>query len=281
MVDILDSFSPAQGIKVDRIERKIEISGALDIFGTAATAAIASTIQGTINSSWTKTFGDGFVIKCAIVARLRPAGGAASALAFPIEVKDLVNAAAPSFVSSDTSGKPIGMILNNLGAAVYTWVVAHEFGHVLRLADRYSESAASQASGMSGGARTTTVQAGYEHNIMGIHLGDLESKNVGDLINQTAKQTGWFMSDVQARTWILSHSKEQIGELSTEGKIKALDLLYDGWISGDDLKAMVAVCGSVTASAEAGAIRRSFKLTGMNDFGQRAKMQIALENMPR
>lgn len=281
MVDILDSFSPAQGIKVDRIERTIEISGGLDIFGTAATSAIAFTIQNTINHSWTKRFTDGFEIKCAVVATMRAPGASFNPAAFPVEVLDLVNAQAPSYVGWDSTGKPFKMTLNNKGTAVYSWVAAHEFGHVLRLADRYSESAASQASGMAGGARTTTVQAGYEKNIMGVHLGDLESKNVGDYINQTGKQTSWFMSDVQARDWILSHTAAQIGSLSTAGKIKALDLLYTGWISDNDLKAMVAVCGSVTTPVEAKAIRDSFDLGGMGGIGQRLQMKMALDNMPR
>jgi hypothetical protein len=172
------------------------------------------------------------------------------------------------------------MVLNLNSAEALTWVVAHEFGHIIGLRDRYSESIMSRARGSFGGQRTNTVEAGYEGNLMGVHQGKLESRNVRDLVAETAP--GMLDDDNQVRDWISRHSRPELGALSANIKIRMITTLMGGWISDDDVSAMQQICRSVTDSGEARAIRGAItpRLIDMTSLGQRTQMRVALSQMP-
>jgi hypothetical protein len=73
------------------------------------------------------------------------------------------------------------MTLNATEPDAFTWIPTHEFGHILGLEDRYSESIMSKIRSTWGGVRHTVATQGYQTNLMAISGGVLEKQNVGDL----------------------------------------------------------------------------------------------------
>src|SRR5689334_18358487 len=148
-------FSPAPAIWIDRTEKSVAITGEMELFGPEATSARAQSVQDSINKTWTQTFADGYVITCNVTVRHRGPG---------VKKRDVTQIEAdkmsgPSNVNEGflSLGKR-RMELNANEADAFTWTPAHEFGHILGLDDRYSESIMSTIKGQFGGQRKTTVK---------------------------------------------------------------------------------------------------------------------------
>ncbi len=271
-------YSPAPGIWIDRTEQCFRITGNMELYGDEATAERANIIQNSINTTWTKTFSDGYSVTCGITVRYRPPGSSASPHAAQIEaLKPFFNG--PSNVSN-FPGDGNKMTLNANNPVAFTWTVAHEFGHVIGLDDRYSESITSKISGTFGGSRDNTIQPGYEGNLMGQHQGTLGSRNLADLGTENEPSPYWMNNDDHVRNWINTHSAADIGRLSTAIKLRAIKTLMSGWISDDDMAAIGKICGSVTTALEGSAIRNGVRLLDFSSLGQRTQMRVFYTKMP-
>jgi hypothetical protein len=191
-------FSPTPGLFVDRIENEVSISGTMELFGPEANSARAESIRHWINSTWSAPFPDGHTITCDIKVVVRPPGVPAGS-AGQIEAIRITD---PSHVNTNDRS----MTLNASETDAFTWTAAHEFGHVLGVDNRYSESIMSQIVGRFGGTRTTTAHPGYASNLMAVGGGALESQNVKDLAAETAPSPYWFNDDEQVRDWINHHA---------------------------------------------------------------------------
>ncbi len=242
----------------------------MEMYGPEANAARAASVQTSINTNWTRTFSDGFSIKCNItVTYLGPGSKAGSATQIQA---DKILGLSTSFGSS--------IILNANEPDAFTWTPAHEFGHIIGLRDRYSEGIMSRISRFLGGTGTATAQPGYEGNIMAVHGGTLASKNVKDVTEENEPSPYWVNDDDQVRNWINGHSPDDIRNLSTVSKLKAIKTLMSGWISDDDVAAIIKICRSVTSKTEADPIRRDVDPHSMVSIGQRSMVRMALDGMP-
>jgi hypothetical protein len=268
-------FSPATGITVDRSGTSVSIFGQMELSGAEATAARAAQIQDSINRIWTHTFKDGYEISCRIAVRYRGPGTSAGA-ATQITAEKI---AGPSNVSADLLG-PRKMTLNASESDAFTWVCAHEFGHILGLEDRYSETIMSKITSSWGRARTTSIQPGWDGNIMAARGGALESKNIVSIAAENEPSAFWINDDDYVRNWVGAHSLADIARLSAADKLRAIWILQGGWISGEDLDAMGKICASVKSHAEAAEIQRGVNLLVFTDLGQRTKMRVFFAKMP-
>lgn len=266
-------FSPAPGILVDRAEKKTTISGAMEMYGPEASAARALSVQNTINKVWTQKFTDGYEVSCSISVRYRGekerAGNAAQ-----IEVLKM---SGPSNVST-VPGMGRKMQLNASGADVFTWVAAHEFGHVLGMDDKYSEGIVSRTKSLWGGNRSTDIEPGYEGNLMGAHNGTMGSQNLADLAAETDPL--WINDDDHVRAWVNAHPDHAIAGLSSTSKLKAIRTLMGGYISDDDVAAIIQICKCVQSKPEAVTIRNGIDLTDFYSIGQRQRVRMAMDKMP-
>lgn len=269
-------FSPAPGIWVDRTDRSIRITGTMETYGAEANIARTRTIQQSINSTWTSRFPDGYSIACNVTVTYRGTGASASSNKAQIEI---LNMAGPSNVSNlPFNGNK--MTLNATSQDVFTWVVAHEFGHVIGLDDRYSESIFSSIGGRFGCTRTNTVHPGYAGNMMAVHNGTLSSQNVADIASENDPSPYWINDDDHVRNWVRSHPTADITSLSTAHKLAAIRVLMSGWISSDDMGAIRKICQSVRDRNQANLIRNRIDLLTFTSLGQRMEMRIILTQMP-
>jgi hypothetical protein len=273
--DPVGSFHPSAGITVDRTHRELHITGRLQIHGAEATAAIAATIEATIEQFWNANFPDGYVIHCDISVSRRAAGTVADTGATQIEIARIPG---PSNVSGSEGAR--SMVLNLNESDALSWAVAHEFGHILGMRDHYSESVMSRNSGTGGGARQTTPDPGYGGNLMGVTGGVAEQSNVRDLASENAP--GWTEDDDQVRDWVNRHDPAAIDRLSANDMIQMIRTLMSGWISDDDVSVIDRICRSVSTSAKATAIRNAIEpeLTSMTSIGQRTQVRVSFSRMP-
>jgi hypothetical protein len=268
-------FSPAKGIVIDRTDRSIAISGDMELWGPEASTERAATIQGSINSAWTKTFPDGFSVSCAVRVTYRPTGTAAG------DVTQVKTSKRVGPSETNQSGSTIDLNADYpQGGPVYTWTVVHEFGHLIGLRDRYSESIVSSVKGQFGGRRETPADPGYEGNVMAAVGGTVQSKNVADLSQEDQPSPYWVNDDDQVRDWVNAHSAPDIGRLSTANKLRAIQTLMGGWISDDDVAAISRICAAVTDHAQAEAIRNGVNVLDMTSIGQRTIVRLAFARMP-
>jgi Domain of unknown function (DUF4157) len=267
-------FSPSPGLFIERTENSVTISGAMELYGSQANASRAASIQTSINTTWTKIFPDGHSVSCNITVAYR-GKGSKPGNATQIETD---NTLGPSHVLYGLNAR--SMTLNSNESGAFTWTPAHEFGHIIGLDDRYSEGIISKVKGLFGRERTTTTQSGYEGNLMAVHGGALESKNVQDIAKENEPSAYWINDDDQVRDWVNGHSFSDIGKLSTNNKLKAIKTLMGGWISDDDVAAITRICSSVTSSNEANTIRSGVNILGMTSTGQRTMVRLAFSNMP-
>lgn len=133
--------------------------------------------------------------------------------------------------------------------------------------------------GLFGGIRITASDPGYEHNLLAVHGGVIESKNVSDMAEENAPSPYWLNDDDQVRDWVNAHSTVEIGMLATPYKLKMIQTLMSGWVS-DDLNAIIRVCGSVSSKAEADTIRKTINPVDLTSLGQRTRLRIAFDTMP-
>lgn len=172
------------------------------------------------------------------------------------------------------------MTLNAQDPSAFGWTAAHEFGHIIGLQDRYSESIMSKLSGSFGGTRSTSVQSSYNGNIMAVHGGALWSKNLGDLAVENEPSPYWINDDDYVADWVNHHSVAEVGRLGTKNKLRAIQTLLSGWVSFEDMSAIKRICESVTAKPEAEAIRTGLDVLALKDAGQRATLRLAMSRMP-
>ncbi len=265
-------FSPAKGLWVDRTDKSIQITGQMELYGAEATAARAAIIQTTINNTWTKHFPDGYSVTCQITVRLRGTG--INTPAAEIETDKI---SGPSNVNLAFGRK---MTLNAKEANAFTWTAAHEFGHVLGLEDKYSESIWSTISGKFGGSRTNTIHPGYERNLMGQNGGFLGSKNIADLASENEPSPYWMNGDDHVRDWVSMRTPAEIRSLSTVIKLRAIKKLMSGWISDDDVKTIEKLCLSVSDRLESQSMQKSINLLDFTSIGQRTQMRVIYTQMP-
>lgn len=267
-------FSPSRGIIVDRAQKSVSIRGAMEMYGPAESAANASSVQNAINTTWTPTFPDGYAITCAITVKHRGPGSKAR----DVTQIEALFTTGPSYVAWGTRGRY--MTLNAQEPSAFGWTAAHEFGHIIGLQDRYSESIMSKLSGSFGGTRSTSVQSGYNGNIMAVHGGALWSKNLGDLAVENEPSPYWINDDDYVAEWVNHHFVAEVGKLATNNKIRAIQTLLSGWVSSDDMAAIKRICSSVSAKPEANAIRQGVDVLALTDAGQRAAIRLAMSQMP-
>jgi hypothetical protein len=184
----------------------------------------------------------------------------------------------PSNVARSLDGG--AMTLNANEPDAFTWTPAHEFGHLIGLEDRYSESIASTVRGLVGGSRTTVAQPGYAANLMAEEGGRLSTQNVADVATENEPSPYWIHDDDQVAAWVSGHSRAEIGKLSAADKVQMIRTLQGGWVSAPDLAAMGRICASVTSHAEAESIRRGVDVLAFTDLGQRTQMRVFLAQMP-
>ncbi|MBL8589564.1 MAG: hypothetical protein JNK46_13605 [Methylobacteriaceae bacterium] len=242
----IDRFSPSPGLFVDRTGKKTTIAGAMEMHGPESTPARAATAQTSINTTWTSSFADGTSVVCTIVVRHRPKGVARS----PVTQIEALAMKGPSYVHETPRGR--AMKLNVSDPDAFNWTAAHEFGHILGLDDRYSESLASKIRGALGGKRTTSVDAGYAGNIMAVDQGALEARNLVDFADETAPRRG--KADDRVRNWIRTHSVADLRGLSNDTKIAMIGILIEGFVSDADIRATERICETVFMRADAQAM---------------------------
>jgi hypothetical protein len=267
------TFQPAPGIFVDRAGNAVTITGNMQLTGGQATVAAARSIQDAINNTWNASFPDGHSITCTIIVTYLPPGTPPSSNATQITLDRIT---APSHVSGSAGSRT--MTLNASEPDATTWTPAHEFGHIIGLRDRYTESIMSTISGQFGGARSTPPEAGYSGNLMAQTGGVLEGKNLQNLQEENAP--GWTEDDDQVRDWLNRHSLAEIGRLSTATKLRLIHTLMGGWISDEDVNAISRICRSVTTRAEADQIRAGVDLLEFSSIGQRTMVRVAFAQMP-
>lgn len=266
-------FSPSAGLWVDRNGGAVSITGKMEMYGDEANAARAKSVQDSINTTWTKTFPDGFIVQTNITVTYRGNNSAGNATEI-----EAVKMSGPSNVRPAWGGRK--MTLNATEADAFTWTAAHEFGHIIGLDDRYNEGIVSKIKGTFGGERTSTVQPGYDSNIMAVDKGVLESRNVSDIGAENNPSSWWVNDDNQVRDWISTHGAPDIARLSTEAKLKAIRTLMSGWISDDDMAAIVTIMANVRDKAEADAIRKGIDPLDFASIGQRTQFRVAAVRMP-
>jgi hypothetical protein len=250
----------------------------MELFGPEANSARAHSIEQSINNTWTKGFPDGYAVACDIKVRYRDT---ASSAGKATQIEALNQApGVPSHVV-EFPGFDRRMTLNATDTDAFTWTATHEFGHILGLQDRYSESLFSKISGSFGGARQTTVQPGYDGNLMAVDQGVLEKKNVGDLAAENAPSPYWFSYVPSVRDWVNAHSTIEINILSTDNKLKMIHTLMSSYFSvNDNVDAICRICSSVTDAKEARAIQKGVDLTTFTDLGWRAQIRDSFCKMP-
>ncbi len=268
-------FSPSPGLYVDRTENAVDISGVMELYGPEATGVRAGSIQHSINTTWTSAFPDGYSVKCNITVRYRGPGSSADGNATQIEADKI---SGPSHVSLGLRSR--SMTLNANEPNAFTWTPAHEFGHIIGLKDRYSEGIISSIKSTWGGERTTTVEPGYQGNLMAEDRGTLGSQNIADVASENQPSPYWINDDDHVRDWVNAHSLHDIGILSTSNKLKAIKTLMGGWISDDDVAAIARICSAETSRTEADAIRRGVDLLNFTSIGQRTAVRVAFAKMP-
>jgi hypothetical protein len=265
-------FSPVSGLFVDRTDKRVAITGAMELFGPEATPARAKSIGHAINSIWTASFSDGHSVTCSVTVLHR----APEVKAGDVAQIEAIKIPGPSHVSMLTRA----MTLNANETDAFTWTAAHEFGHVIGLQDRYSEGIMSKLRGTFGGTRSTTVDPRYATNLMAVSGGALESQNLKDLAAENAPSPYWINDDAHVRDWVNHHVFAEVAAQSTKTKLSMIKTLMGGWISDADVAAIVRICSSVTRIDEARAIRAGVDTLDFSDLGQRTRVRVALASMP-
>jgi hypothetical protein len=171
------SGTPSPGITVStsRSNKTATVSARLETYGSESSPANAATIRNTIAQYWNGSFADGYQITTDVSVTHRPPEQDADSNALQLDVTR-------SILPTRFNALVRDMTVNVDESDALTWAVAHEFGHALRLSDRYSENIVSKLGALFGIERWSSIDPGYEQNIMGVTGGQLESRNVQDLI---------------------------------------------------------------------------------------------------
>jgi hypothetical protein len=270
---LVRQYTPTPGIIVDVEEKTITISGRAELWGTDANEANAQIAQATLQRMWSITFSDGYSTRCTVTVGYRPTDRSALPV-LQIEYKSMVK---PSNAIRGGPDKTSRIELSSTDANALSWVIGHEFGHVLGMKDRYQEGMWSKLKSKFGGERTTTVDDGYVGHLMGTNEGANSSKTVQDLGNET--KPDWLDEDDQVVAWVKSHTINDIRVLPTAHKAAAIKALMEGWISDDDIAAIVKIIEACKNPEEARALRATIDPTDFSSIGQRTRMRVALSKV--
>lgn len=277
---VIGSYQAARSILIERTGKRLRISGSMEAYGNGASAATAAMAEASIRKEWSRTLPDGFGTVCEVTIGCRAPGVSPSPVA-QIEMNldsgvAHVNRWTKTMVLylKDESGRPS---LEDCG-----WTAAHEFGHVLGLGDRYSEGFISKIMAIIGkdSQRSSTIQKGYEKNLMARMNGQLETKNIEDLDIENSPSL--CEDDDRIRLWVSGHALAQIAELNAATKIRMIEILLGGVVSSDDLDTIEAICRSVTDREEGTAVGQAFAkhLLAMTDLGQRTRARGIISKLP-
>lgn len=270
-------YAPVPGITVDIIENRVSISGQAQVWGEHATPLAAQLIQTTVNRVWNQNLGSRAFFQCDMTFTHRATTTRPSnMLQIELAAIDL-----PSAVVRPRFGGQIYMRLDSRLNNVLSWVVAHEFGHIIGLKDRYTESLLSQVGSNFGFQRETVPLPGYESNIMATDEGTLALANLTDIADDIEARTAWVQTDDLVRAYVKARTPEMLQLMTVETRLAALKTLAEGWISDDDVAAMVTLISAVRSPAHAARLRSGVDLTVFSSIAQRTRVADALAKMPR
>ncbi|MGD9696280.1 MAG: hypothetical protein AB7V42_11545 [Thermoleophilia bacterium] len=267
---MVESFRPAPGILVHREGRSLRIEGRILAIGPEATAERAIAAQRGIREHWNRGFPDGSRVACEVEV---PFGARRARWWRRHREATLVMrrmGGRPSFAN-----RIHGFIVLDVEEPdAFSWVVAHELGHLIGLRDRYRESPLSRLRGMAGLRRRTPPHAGYEHSIMGRRGSPVTARTLRDHAAENDAPIG--TRDDRVRLWTECASPERVAALSTAAKLEMLTtLLGSWWVSGDDVDAADAICRSAIGSHEAEEIRAGVARLLPGVLGPRHRRRLA------
>ena len=275
---VVGSYPAAGSLIIDRTDKELVITGSIEVEGDAATPGNIATARGTIERYWNQSFPDGRRVVCDISMTAGSSG------LFSSKAKIYIYAGSGvDHVNGMTSNMSL-YLLDDTGNTTnaLTWAIAHEFGHMLGLEDKYHEGFFSQVMAAIGkdSQRRSTVVPGYQGNLMAQRSGRIESKNIDDLDKETAPS--YREDDDRIRLWVARHSQKDVASLSAATKINMINTLLNGWISTEDLDTVERICQSISKHEEGNAVGRDVarRLSDMEDVGQRTRMRGILGNLP-
>jgi LysM repeat protein len=275
---IVGSYYEAGSLIVDRTDKEARISGFMEVEGDGATPENVATAEATINRYWNQSFSDGRRVICSVSLHR----GTSSFLSSKANVH-IHTGSGVSHVNALTSNMSL-YLMDDSGnpTNALTWAVAHEFGHVLGLDDKYHEGLFSKVMAAIGkdSRRKSSLDPGYEGNLMAQTSGQLESKNIDDLDKETSPS--FREDDDRIRFWVARHSQADIASLNAATKINMINILLNGWISTDDMDAIDRICKSILTHEEGDAVGQDAakRLLDIEDLGQRTRMRGILGNLP-
>ncbi len=170
-------LTPDPGINLTLSGNAITITANFEVYGSGANTTRANQIKNTIERIWTATFDAGYSVRTSVNIQVRGASEDSSRTQI-----NIIDAAGVSNTSPRYWIAGSNYIQYYTGSDI-NWTPAHEFGHLIGLNDRYSEGFISKVGGLLFNAqRSTTIDAGWEGNIMAESGGILERKNLEELI---------------------------------------------------------------------------------------------------
>jgi hypothetical protein len=271
-------FSPAPGIYVDIVGNTVTITGECEAWGPAATAANAPWMASSINRHWTRHLPYGYDIQTTVAVHYRSPTGTENTSRLQIYYGPMWS---DSNAYKGYGIKTTRIKLNNKDTNAISMVLPHEFGHTLGLGDRYDESVFSKLSNLVGGPRgDTPVHKGYEDEMMG-GMKRVQRKTIDNLKSETAPSAAWTNDDNEVRDWLKAHSDGDIAALAIADRIAIINTLMSGWISDTDVTAAVRVIGTVNSVSDAKAVKAGVDPYAMKGVGQRTRILMALDALPR
>ena len=166
-----------KGISMRWSGNNINLTANLEVSGAAATAAIATGIGETIRKIWNASFDENYRVVATVDVLFRSSGSASDSRS---QIEVTTDGSATNVSTFPTLFyASMNYHLNNV--TVIDWTPAHEFGHMLGLDDHYDESTWSRIRDVFGYSRTATIQPGWDGNIMAVHRGTLQKRNLQEL----------------------------------------------------------------------------------------------------
>jgi Domain of unknown function (DUF4157) len=265
------SFEPTAGITVDRTGSAIRITGTLEATGSEANATNAAIVENTINTFWTGSFAGGVAVTCAVKVVYTAPGGTPTPGAAQLS---LVRGVMPSRYNRAT-----GTLTLNLDEPdALTWAAAHEFGHMIGLGERYSESITSKLGGLAGMSRSATVEPGYAGTVMGETGGVVDVQTVENI---SAENASWLTADDQIRLWVARKSAADIAALPLTVRQSMISTLLSGWVGDDDVTAVETILAATTVADSTALKTQVGLLIGtLSSNSQRSRLRSALSTMP-
>ncbi len=162
----------------------------LEVSGAAATTAITTQIAATIRRVWNASFEENYTVSSTVTANYRT------------EDSSMDSHHSQIFVTVDDSASNVSPFpslyyatMNYHTHSNINQTPAHEFGHMLGLDDRYDEGIMSRINDLRGKPRSTSVQPGWDGNLMATSSGVLQKKNLEELFALHCMELVTFIED--------------------------------------------------------------------------------------